>query len=119
MDYIKNYNPYSYILIRGITCQLMNYLNNKVIACFYGEWDKLYFSVFNTTDFEIIPELGGQINIEGGVGGQLFVSNICIDNREKAVFCAQLAGNWVCYGYEISNNIFSDAWEVTSSGCRT
>jgi hypothetical protein len=96
---IKSYNPSLDDLKKGITCQLMNYLYKKVITCFYGDWSYSYCSIFNITNFEIIPQIGGKITTTGAEGGQLFVSSIIPETREKVVFCAQKDTNLVCYGY--------------------
>ena len=118
LEFTKDYS-HSVELEQGISCQLMNYLNNKVITCFYGGWEKPFCKVFNTSDFEIIPELGGTIKTEGAKGGQFFVSALIPDNREKAVFCVQQDGNLICYGYDISNNnTFTNADIVTTKGCK-
>jgi hypothetical protein len=119
LDDTKNYTPYIIDLKKGISCELMNYYEDQVIACFYGGYEKPVCTVFDTIDFEVIPNLGGIINTQNAKGGQFFISRIDTSNREKGVFCAQQIGNLVCYGFNISNNYtFTDAVEVENTQCK-
>ena len=48
----------------------MNSSSNKVIACFYGKWDQLFYSVFDINNFDIISQSHtGLISKEGGING--------------------------------------------------
>ena len=101
----------------GITCELMYYLDSKVIACFYGEWEYTFYIVLNTTDFSLISNYSGKISKEGIDGGQLFVSNIFSNKREEAMICSQHTGNFKCFLYNIVNNNFTSAKIVEAEKC--
>ena len=100
-----------------IACELMKYLNEKVIFCFYGEWNSLYYVVLETTDFTPITNHTGRIPIDNNIGGQLFVSNVNSSSRENIAFCAQQDRNMRCYGYNIKNNEFIGPGIITNDGC--
>jgi hypothetical protein len=102
----------------SITCELMNSLGDKVIACFYSQWDDNYYSVFDITDFNIFSNYTGKISKEGGIdGAQLLVSTILPENRENVMVCQQKERDYKCFKYNIINNAFTDATTITSSGC--
>ena len=73
-------NPYEYL-----TCELMECLNEKVIFCCSGEWNSLYYIVFETNSFTPISNYSGII--DNNVGGQLFISSVNSTIRENIV-CA-------------------------------
>ena len=100
-----------------ISCELMKYLNEKVIFCFYGEWNSLYYVVLETTDFTPITNYTGRIPIDNNIGGQFFVSNVNSSSRENIALCAQQDRNMRCYGYNIKNNEFIGAGIITNDGC--
>ena len=95
----------------GISCELMNYLDNsKVITCFYGSWSETFYSVYDINDFNLISEnFTGKISNELGInGGQLFVSTIISQNREEAICCFMHSTDFGCFKYNIANNDFSN-----------
>ena len=72
----------------GITCELMNYLdNNKVITCFYGTWSRTSYTVFNINDFSLLSEIiqeKYQLNMELMVGKYLY--QLLFLQKEKKPF---------------------------------
>lgn len=86
-----------------LSCELMKYLGNKVIFCFYGEWNGLYYTVFETTNFEAI---GNHSGIISNIGGILFRTSVNSTSRENVVCCTQHFSELRCYGYNIKTNEF-------------
>ena len=112
--YVK---AYTYELIYGfynsIACELMYYSNNKVVTCFYGDWETTFLNVFNMSDFMPISGLGGS-TLDGG---QHFVSAIKTPGRTKAAFSSQHTDDLIAYYYHIETNYFIKIDYVAKSGC--
>ena len=106
----------------GITCELMYYnihnKDNKVITCFYGDWESTFYIVLNTINFNLISGYGGKIPNDGGInGGKLFVSSIIPDKRDVVMICSQHSGNYKCFLYNITNNNFTSAVTIQNDSC--
>ena len=119
LEGIYNYSCSNTLRELSISCELMNYNNDKVIVCFSGEWSYSYIFVFNTTSFSPISERTGQIIIDNFSGGLLYTSNVNLTNREEVVCCVSKLGNLLCFGYNINTNNFSQVGEVAQvSQCK-
>ena len=107
-----NYSsPFNYNLeVISLSCKLMKYLNNKVIFCFYGEYNKAYYVILNITTFEPISEREGEIPITNFPGGMYFHSDAIFTSREKIVCCngrcGSVGSSLVCFGYNINSMNF-------------
>ena len=99
---------------KSLTCELMNYSGDKVIACFWGTWDITYCTVFEINTFNPISGLGKKIT---GTGGQFFKSNIMTPGRNKAALSSIHSHNLIAYIYDINTNNFTKIKTITSSGC--
>ena len=97
-----------------IACELMYYLNKKVVACFYGNWQTSYLQVFNMDDFTPISGLGGIIE---KTGGQYYNSAIMSPERKRAAFATQHLGDLIAYFYNIDSNSFFKVGKVTEKEC--
>ena len=113
--YVNDFSPES----TSISCLLMPYSSSDAITCFFVEWNNVYHVVFDTNTFQIISERGGRIQITNIDGGQNCVANIISDNSEKAVCCIQKEKQLACFVYDITENTFSEAGIVTTTGCKT
>ena len=119
-----NYSsPFNYNLEKiSLSCKLMKYLNNKVIFCFYGEYNKAYYVILNITTFEPISGREGEIPITDFPGGMYYHSDVILTSREKIVCCNGRCGSagssLVCFGYNINSNEFSEAKIITEFDCR-
>ena len=107
-------NAYSYL-----SCELMNSSSySKVIFCFYGEWNGIYYVVFETDGFNPIDYYKGKINIGGIEGGQLFVTNINSITRKDVACCTQKYSELNCFGYNIDSNTFTSVGKISEGNCR-
>ena len=107
-------NKYSYL-----SCELMDYSSSsKVIFCFYGAWDGIYYVVFETNEFKPIDNYKGQINIDGIEGGQLFVTNINSITRKDVACCTQKYSELNCFGYNIDSNTFTSVGKISEGNCK-
>ena len=95
-----------------ISCELMNYSNDKVIICFYGNWTSTHFNIFNVNDFSCISELKG---IVPNSGGQFFKSKIISSQRNEVACCSQHTGDLQCFIYNIDFNNYSDIYTIVSN----
>ena len=112
---------YNYTLSNNIekyiACELMKYENEKVIFCFYGEWNILQYVIFETETFEPIANRSGDISLANLNGGQFFISSVNSTKRENVVCCSQREGELKCFEYNIITNKFSEVGIITESGC--
>jgi hypothetical protein len=100
-----------------ISCELMDYLNENVICCFYGEWNGIYYTVFNTSDFSPITDHSSKINIDGIEGGERFLSDINSITRKTVACCTQRYNELYCFGYNIDNNEFTTIGIISDNKC--
>ena len=89
-------------------CQLMYYLNSKVIICFYGNWITTFYKVFNISNFSSITEISELQGEVQNAGGQFFKSAVTND-RNKVGSCSQHVGDLVCFVYDIDSNNHTDS----------
>ena len=120
-DNIVSFNTHIYYdsgdnQYNSITCELMNYFNDKVIACCYGNWYAYHFKVFNLTEFKPISGMETDFNNEND-GGQIFKSNIIKSERTKAAFCIQRSNDLKCFTYNVNTNTIGDILTITNGGC--
>ena len=109
-SYIYNIGPY---FSQNIACELMYYLGNKVIICFYGNWYDTFYIIFNITDLHSFDEI---IELKGSVpnaGGQFYRSDVITFERNKAACCSMHNGDLVCFVYNIDSNIYTNAFNVS------
>ena len=96
----------------------MKYKNEKVIFCFYGEWNKLQYVIFETETFTPITNRSGDISLANIDGGQFFLSCVNTTKRENVVCCSQHQNELKCFEYNIITNEFSEVGIITESGCK-
>ena len=96
-----------------ITCQLMKYLSNNVIACFFtipmGNNYYINCTVFDSeNNLEIIKT--NRTTTSGIISFNNIKSAVMtIDGRQKALVCGALNGTKLfCAGYDITTNTFSE-----------
>ena len=102
-------------------CELMNYLNQKVICCFYCDYSSTYYAAFETDTFTTIANRSEKISVSKIDGGLFLISNVNSTGRENAVSCAQHNNDLKCFGYNIVTNQFTEAGVINgknSEGCR-
>ena len=100
----------------------MNYLNQKVICCFYCDYQSTYYVVFETDNFTIIANRSEKVLVTNVNGGHFLVSNVNSTGRENAVCCTQHYYDLTCFGYNIVTNQFTEAGIIINIdigyGCR-
>ena len=107
-------NQRSSVLNIGISCQLMLYLDNKVITCFYGDSNNIYISNFNIfNNYEYISNLGTK-TIQF-TGNAYYKSDFFANSRDKIVGCKGL-NNHNCLGYDIKNNTITESKLINTKG---
>ena len=113
-NYSIGFQVYPYL-----SCELMKKsTNEKVIFCFFGQWDAIHYVVLDTDKFNPIDKYKGKIYIDGIAGGQIFVTNINSLTRKTVACCTQIFSELNCFGYNIDINNFTTLGQITGGDCK-
>ena len=105
LDDIYFYNITTKNVYNKITCELMNYNNEKVITCFFGNWEKTFYSIYSASNFSLIKQ-NCVTNIYPKInGGQNFVSTIIPPLNKEMACCFMHEGDYKCFIFNIEKNI--------------
>ena len=99
-----------------LACELMKYNGQNVIYCFYGQWNGLFYVIFETNNFTAIEDKFGQI--PSSEGGQLFISSVNSTSRQNLICCTQKLNDFRCFGYNIEKNVYTQIEFITENDCK-